>query len=119
MSGPALASLAARAAVRSISGPLFAQGADGDTMFVVTAGSLLAQRTGAADRSIEVGGVVGELAVLTRAPRAATVIAVATAEVLEIDRATFAAASRRAPELVLGLSATLAGWLAPERPDVL
>ncbi len=32
---------------------------------------------------------------------------------LAIDRALFAAAARRAPELVLGLSATLAGWLAP------
>jgi hypothetical protein len=39
--------------------------------------------------------------------------------VIEIDRATFVAAARRAPELVLGLSATLAGWLAPNRPDVL
>ena len=69
---------------------------------------------------IEVGGVVGELAVLTRAPRAATVTAAAGgAEVIEIDRAAFAAAARRAPELVLGLSATLAGWLAPNRPDVL
>jgi len=41
------------------------------------------------------------------------------AEVLAIDRATFTAAARRAPELVLGLSSTLAGWLAPNRPDVL
>jgi hypothetical protein len=47
------------------------------------------------------------------------VIADGSAEILEIDRETFAAVSRRAPELVLGLSATLAGWLAPERPDVL
>ena len=35
------------------------------------------------------------------------------------DRQTFTAVSQRAPELVAGLSATLAGWLAPERPDVL
>jgi hypothetical protein len=39
--------------------------------------------------------------------------------VLLIDRATFAAATRRAPELVLGLSATLAGWIAPNRPDLI
>jgi CRP-like cAMP-binding protein len=64
--------------------------------------------------------VLGELAVLTRAPRAATVIAAdGGATVLAIDRAAFTDASRRAPELVLGLSATLAGWLAPNRPDVL
>ncbi len=55
---------------------------------------------------------------LTRAPRAASVVAEA-ATVLEIDRELFLAAARRAPELVLGLSATLAGWIAPERPDIL
>jgi len=57
--------------------------------------------------------------VLTHAPRAATVVADGEAQLLEIDRATFTASSRRAPELVLGLAATLAGWLAPNRPDVL
>jgi CRP-like cAMP-binding protein len=119
IAGPALAELATRARHRTIEGELFAAGATGDTMFVVTAGALHAQRAAAADRVIEVGGVVGELAVLTQAPRAATVVARARAEVLEIDREAFAAAARRAPELLLGLSATLAGWLAPERPDVL
>ncbi|MBA3458016.1 MAG: cyclic nucleotide-binding domain-containing protein, partial [Deltaproteobacteria bacterium] len=119
VSGPALASLATRATTRTVSGEIFALGAAGETMFVVTRGVLFARRPGAQDRRVEAGGVVGELAVLTRAPRAATVVADELAEVLEIDRETFAAASRRAPELVLGLSATLAGWLAPERPDVL
>ncbi|HET9991507.1 MAG TPA: hypothetical protein VFQ65_23420, partial [Kofleriaceae bacterium] len=85
-----------------------------------TAGTLLARRAGAPDRRIETGGVVGELAVLTHAPRAATVVAAdGGASVLAIDRAAFSDASRRAPELVLGLAATLAGWLAPNRPDVL
>jgi CRP-like cAMP-binding protein len=140
MAGPALAALAARAASREVTGELFAAAAEGNAMFVVTAGALVARRPPAkpveqredaklyggrrvaasnADRRIEVGGVVGELAVLTRAPRAATVLADGTATVLEIDRETFAAAARRTPELVLGLSTTLAGWLAPERPDVL
>ena len=91
-------------------------------MFVVAKGALLAKRDGT-ERRIGVGEVVGELSVLTHAPRAATLTAAtdaaATIEVLAIDRATFAAVSRRAPELVLGLSSTLAGWLAPNRPDVL
>jgi len=119
IAGPALAELATRVRRRTITGELFAAGDTGDTMFVVITGALHAQRGAAADRVIEAGGVVGELAVLTEAPRAATVIARETAEVLEIDREAFAAAARRAPELLLGLSATLAGWLAPERPDVL
>jgi len=117
IAAPALVELAARAERRAITGTLFERGAIGDAMFVVASGALIAQRNG--ERRIEAGGVVGELAVLASAPRAATVTADGTAEVLAIDRATFAAASRRAPELVLGLSATLAGWLAPSRPDLL
>ena len=120
LAGPALAALAARATERALDGTLFEAGAAGDAMYVVTSGALLARRAGAPDRRIEVGGVLGELAVLTHAPRAATVIAAdGGATVLAIDRAAFSDASRRAPELVLGLSATLAGWLAPNRPDVL
>jgi len=120
LAGAALADLAMRATTRTLDDVLFELGAAGDAMFVVTTGALLARRAGAPDRRIEVGGVVGEIAVLTRAPRAATVIAAAGgATVLVIDRAAFTRASRRAPELVLGLSATLAGWLAPNRPDVL
>ena len=117
IAGPALADLAARAMPQHVTAKLFDAGDVGETMFIVTAGALVARRDG--ERRIEVGGVVGELAVLTRAPRSATVVADGSADVLVIDRAAFAAASRRAPELVLGLSATLAGWLAPNRPDVL
>ncbi len=118
IAGPALAALATRATRRAITGTLFEAGAPGEDMYVVIGGALVATRDAA--RRIEVGSVVGELAVLTRAPRAATVAAAdGGADVLAIDRVAFAAASRRSPELVLGLSATLAGWLAPNRPDVL
>lgn len=117
--GPVLAALAAHAEPRIVAGALFSESDPGRTMFVVAQGTLHAHRAGAPDRVIESGGVVGELAVLTQAPRAATVIATDGTEVIEIDREVFAAAARRAPELVLGLSATLAGWLAPSRPDVL
>jgi hypothetical protein len=118
MAGPALAAFATQAAQRELDGPVFAFGDAGDTMLIVMSGAVLTQRPSAPARRVEAGGVVGELAVLTRAPRAASVTA-ENATVLEIDRATFSAAARRAPELVLGLSATLAGWIAPERPDVL
>jgi Cyclic nucleotide-binding domain len=117
IAGPALADLATRATAQHVTGTLFDHGDEGETMFIVTAGTLVARREG--ERRIEPGGVVGELAVLTHAPRSATVVAPDGADVVVIDRATFAAAARRAPELVLGLSATLAGWLAPNRPDVL
>ncbi|MFT3699473.1 MAG: cyclic nucleotide-binding domain-containing protein [Kofleriaceae bacterium] len=119
IAGPALADLASHTDAQTVDGKLFDLGAPGDTMFIVTRGTLIATRDGT-DRRIEAGAVVGELAVLTQAPRAATVTAApGGADVLVIDRAAFTAASRRAPELVLGLSSTLAGWLAPNRPDVL
>ena len=86
-------------------------------MFVVAEGALLARRPGR-DRRLTPGDVVGELSVLTGAPRAATVTADGPAIVYEIDREAFDAAARRAPELVLGLCATLAGWLAADHPDV-
>lgn len=119
VAGPALAALAARVARRTVTGELFAVGDPGDTMYVVVSGTLLARRDPEPPRRVEAGGVVGELAVLSHAPRAATVVAEGTAEVIEIDRETFAAAARRSPELVLGLASTLAGWIAPNRPDVL
>jgi CRP-like cAMP-binding protein len=118
--GPALAELASAASQRRITGELFALGDEGDAMFVVVSGSLVAHRPPHPERVIDVGGVVGELAVLSHAPRAATVRGGdAGAEVLAIDRATFTAAAQRAPELVLGLAATMASWIAPHRPDVL
>ena len=119
VAGPALAALAERAKTRTIDGELFEVDDTGRSMFVVASGTLVAHRDPNPPRRIEAGGVVGELAVLTGAPRAATVLADGTAEVIEIDRETFSIAARRTPELVLGLSATLAGWLAPNRPDVL
>lgn len=117
--GPALAELASRATRKSVVGVLFTEGAPGDTMAIVASGKLLARRGDGPARAIGPGGVVGELAVLTQAPRAATISAEGPTEVLELDREAFAAASRRAPELVLGLTATLAGWLAANRPDML
>ena len=120
IAGPALAALAARATMRQIDGELFAIGAAGDSMFVIDQGEVIARRAGQPDREIAAGGVVGEVAVLTHAPRASTVTTGhGGATLLEIDCESFAAAARRAPELVLGLAATLAGWLAPNRPDVL
>lgn len=120
VAGPALAALAERATRVAVTGELFSIGQEGDTMYVVTLGALAAKRADGLERRVTIGAVVGELAVLSHEPRAATLSAVdGDAEVIAIDRATFSAAARRAPELVLGLSATLSGWLAPSRPDVL
>jgi hypothetical protein len=117
VSGHALADLAAHATERAVTGELFALGAPGSSMFIVMDGALTATRPNTPDRSIEAGGLVGELTMLTHAPRAVAVAGTAT--VLEIDRDTFTSAARHAPDLVFGLATTLAGWLSPQRPDIL
>ena len=86
IAGPALAALAATATPRRVDGVLFRRGDAGDAMFVVTSGALVATRPGDPDRVIEAGAVIGELAVLTRAARAAvTAEAAGGADVL-VDR---------------------------------
>lgn len=117
IAGPVVEQIAERARHRRVDGRLFDVGDTGDTMFVVRTGALVATRPGAPERRLASGDVAGELAMLSQAPRPVAVAG--TADVLEIDRATFTAAAQRAPELVLALSAMLARSLAPTRPDVL
>ncbi|MBE7450102.1 MAG: cyclic nucleotide-binding domain-containing protein [Kofleriaceae bacterium] len=75
-------------------------------MFVVLAGRL--RLAGADAPAMTAGSVVGELALVDDAPRAATVIADEPTEVMVVERAAFAAALDRWPELGLALLRTLA-----------
>jgi hypothetical protein len=120
VAGAALAELATAATVRRIDGVVFRRGDRDDALYVVVAGTVVAERPHAPPRRVEAGGVVGELAMLSATERAATAeTAPGGAELLAIDRASFATAARRAPELLLGIAASLASWLAPNRPDAL
>lgn len=71
---------------------VFAQGSVGHTMVVVLDGRLKAQMQDSKGNATELGAIqqgeiVGEMAALDPAPRAATVIAASDAEVLELDAA--------------------------------
>ena len=66
MAGPALAAFAMAATERELDGHVFAYGDAGDTMLIVMSGAVITQRPNAPARRVEAGGVVGELAVLTR-----------------------------------------------------
>lgn len=92
---------------------LLARGDVGDAMFVIVSGSLAVElgRDGARP-TLGPGRVVGELALLAPAPRAATVRATSLTEVLVIDRTTFEAARARWPDLGLALCRGLAEELA-------
>ncbi len=81
-------------------------GEPGREMFVVLAGRL--RLAGADAPAMTAGSVVGELALVDDAPRAATVIADEPTEVMVVERAAFAAALDRWPELGLALLRTLA-----------
>jgi CRP-like cAMP-binding protein len=58
----------------------------GDTMYVILSGSAVVQRGGRKIATLGAGDVVGELALLTRGPRNATVTTTTATDVATIDR---------------------------------
>lgn len=71
---------------------LIREGEPGESYFVVAAGELEVSIGGRIVRTLRRSDGVGEVALLTDAPRSATVVARTRAQVLEIDRAAFLAA---------------------------
>ncbi|MCX6521952.1 MAG: cyclic nucleotide-binding domain-containing protein [Actinobacteria bacterium] len=70
---------------------LIREGEPGDSYFVVASGELEVSIGGRTVRTLRRTDGVGEVALLTDAPRSATVVARTGAQVLEIDRASFLA----------------------------
>ncbi len=92
---------------------LVGEGEAGDCMWLVVRGRLVVtkQHTDGSSRvvgEIEAGECVGELALLTAAPRSATVMAAHDAELLCIDRGAFEAVTRDHPSVALALARTVA-----------
>ena len=81
-------------------------GEPGEAMYALTSGELAVELDGAAH--LGPGAIVGELALIDDAPRAATVRAVTASEVLVFERAAFQTALLRWPDLGLALLKTLA-----------
>lgn len=94
---------------------LFREGEPGDRLYLVRAGRLrvVSERDGRARvlRLLGPGAVLGELAVLTGAPRSASVHAVRDAELLEIDGERFRGLLQHSPELGAGLATALAAQI--------
>ncbi len=82
---------------------LVSQGAPSRQLYVVLAGSATIQRHGAVVDRVTKGDVVGELGLLTDAPRNADVVATSALEVLSLDRAGL----QRALDEVPGMGWTL------------
>ena len=91
---------------------LFRQGEAGDRVYLVVSGRLrVLAESGDETRVLSVlgpGAVLGELAVLTRAPRSASVQALRDTELLEIDGERFEDLLQRDPELGAGIARALA-----------
>ena len=100
---------------------LFREGDRAEALYVVRAGRLevVEEASGAVIRQLGRGDVIGELALLTDSLRSASVRAVRTSDLLEIDRANFDVLLKSSPALSLALTRELAeqlrvtGALAP------
>jgi predicted acylesterase/phospholipase RssA len=96
--------------------PLFSQGDVGDAAYLVLSGRLRVERTDGGRtgviREVGRGELVGELALLTGAPRSATVRAVRDTELGRLPRERFEPLLRAHPSLAIEITRMLAGWLA-------
>jgi NTE family protein len=92
---------------------LFREGEVGDAMYVVRAGRLqvVDEAAGAVIRELGRGDAVGELALLTGSPRAASVRAARASDLLAVERGDFDQLLRASPALSVSLNRVLAEQL--------
>jgi signal transduction histidine kinase len=90
---------------------LCAQGAEGDSFYIVLEGLLQVFRGDRVIAAIEPYECVGELALLDAAPRSATVRALGNATLLEVPSETFNTYLRNEPETLVAIMRTVAGRL--------
>lgn len=91
---------------------LFEQGAPGDALYVVVFGRLRARQRDAAGQPRLLGEIgrgesVGEMALLTGAPRSATVTAIRDTELVKLSKAAFEQLVEREPRVMLELARLL------------
>lgn len=93
---------------------LFHQGDPGDALYFLLRGRLQVWREASIDRPAELlgevvpGESVGEVGLLTHAPRTASTRAIRDSLLVRVDRATFERLAERHPELVLQLASSVA-----------
>jgi CRP/FNR family cyclic AMP-dependent transcriptional regulator len=87
------------------------EGRQGGLAYVVITGRCAVQRGGRTVARLGPGSVVGELSLLDRGPRTATVVATEEVEALALAQADFQALLRRSPRVRRGVLEALAGRL--------
>lgn len=95
--------------VRSVAAgaALFAESAQGKSMFFVASGEVALTRGGKPLDVIKAGEVLGEMSVFTGEPRSATATARSAVEVIELEAGAFSGAIQQAPEFALMLLAIM------------
>jgi CRP-like cAMP-binding protein len=87
---------------------LIREGEPGHEFFVIVSGEVEVRRKGRRVRTLGAGAFFGELALLSRAPRSATVTAATAVDLLVITDRDFIELLDRAPELWLKVARALA-----------
>lgn len=90
---------------------LMRQGESGAEMFVVVSGRLTVERDGHPVAERKAGEVVGEIALLSKGPRTATVTAAEASRLLVIERRNFQTLMDEQPQIRLAVLDELAGRL--------
>jgi NTE family protein len=94
---------------------LFREGDPGNSLFVVASGRMEVRIGGEPVRDIGPGGVIGELALLARATRSASIRAKRDSELLEVTRDAFDELMHNAPEFRDALLESLGSQLQQSR----
>ncbi len=95
---------------------LFRAGDEADGLYVVRTGRLEIVRDGVVVQELGRGGTLGELGVLTSAPRAASVRAKRDSHLLRLSTAQFDELVVTEPRILRTVSATVARWVQTSRP---
>lgn len=93
---------------------LITEGTRGAEFFVVVEGTVTVTRDGATLAELGPGDHVGEIALVSKVPRTATVVAATPVRVLVITDRAFDGLMRRVPSIAIRVLATLAERLPPD-----
>ena len=96
---------------------LFHAGDPGDTLYLLRSGRVDVRRPDGSSRELYPGATIGELALLTGAPRAAAVVARRDSTLIAIDRDGFERLAARRPAVVSAVAKGLAQQLQASRLD--
>ena len=95
---------------------LFRAGDDGDSLYLLEAGRLQLRLPDGSSRDVYPGTAIGELALLTDAPRSATVVARRDSRLRRLDRAQFERIAEERPEVMAAFARDVARKLQLSRP---